>query len=220
LTIVSTKGQAMKAKIAVATVSGKAYYLLVNELRRKNAPFLSLTPVDPIPVDVKVVISTKNERARIRHENVLEYEADRNPVEVVEEAIRIIKGTRVYENLVVGVDPGRNFGIAVIGDGNILETKMCTSISGTVDSIMDVLGRTPANHTVMRIGNGAPLPAKELVCELDDALPENVVVESVKEEGTSRLRGENSHRRGERDVSSAIKIGQRQGKAIPRRKST
>jgi len=219
LTIVNTKGQTMKAKIAVATVSGKAYYLLVNELKRKNAPFLSPTPGDQMPVDVKVVITTKNERARIRHENVLEYGVERNPVEVVEEAIRIIKGTQVYENLVVGVDPGQNFGIAVIGDGNILETKICTSISGTVNSITDVLSRTPANHTVIRIGNGAPPLTKELIRELGDALPENVVVESVQEEGTSRLLGENSHRRGKRDVSSAIKIGQRQGKTISRRKS-
>ena len=209
----------MKAKIAVATVSGKAYYLLVNELKKKNAPFLSLTPDDAMPVDVKVVITTKNERARIRHENVLEYEVDRNPTGVIEEAIRIIKGTRVYEHLVVGVDPGQNFGIAVIGDGNILETKICTSISGTVNSIMNVLSRTPANHTVMRIGNGAPPLTKDLMRELDDALPENIVVESVQEEGTSRLLGQNSHRRGKRDISSAIKIGQRQGREIPRRKN-
>ena len=208
----------MKAKIAVATVSGKAYYLLVNELRKRNASFLSLTPDDVIPIDVKAVITTKNERARIRHESVLEYELGRNPVDIVEEAIRIIKGTRVYETLVVGVDPGQNFGVAVLGDGRILETRICTSIGGTVNSIMDILSRTPANHTIMRIGDGAPLLTRELVRKLDDALPTDALVESVEEEGTSKLLSENSHRRGKRDVSSAIKIGQRQGIAVLRGK--
>ena len=44
----------MKAKIAVATVSGKAYYLIVSELKKKNVPFLSLTPNERIPMEVKV----------------------------------------------------------------------------------------------------------------------------------------------------------------------
>ncbi|MGB9135341.1 MAG: hypothetical protein WCC63_07170 [Candidatus Bathyarchaeia archaeon] len=206
----------MRAKIAVVTVSGKAYYLLVNELNKKNTPFLSLTLDDPIPLDMKVVITTKNERSRVRHENVLEYEVDRNPADIIDEAIRIVKGKRVYDNLVVGIDPGQNFGVAVIGDGTILETKECTSTDGTVNSIRDALSRIPANRTTIRVGDGAPTLTEELLHSLDDTLPENVEIESVKEEGTSRLLGEDSHRRGKRDISSAIKIGQRQGKAIPR----
>ncbi len=208
----------MKAKIAVATVSGKAYYLLVNELKNRNASFLSLKPDEAIPIDVKVVITTKKERSKITHENVLEYEEDRNPVEVVDEAIRVVRGKRMYESLVVGVDPGQNFGFAVLGDGSILETRTCTSVSETVSAVRDVLNRIPASRMTVRIGNGAPPYAEELLRHLSDVLPENVVVESVREEGTSRFLGENSHRRGRRDVSSAIRIGQRQGKALFRRK--
>ncbi len=208
----------MKAKIAVATVSGKAYYLLVNELKSRNASFLSLKPDEAVPIDVKVVITTKKERQKITHENVLEYEEGRNPAEVVDEAIRLVRGKKMYESLVVGVDPGQNFGVAVLGDGNILETKTCTSVTETVDAVRDVLNRIPAAHMTVRIGNGAPPYAEELLRSLSDVLPENVVVESVREEGTSRFLGEDSHRRGRRDVSSAIRIGQRQGKALSRRK--
>lgn len=209
----------MKAKIAVATVSGKAYYLLVNELRRKNASFLSLTLDDPIPLDVKVVITTKDERSRVEHENVLEYEAERNPAEVVDEAIRIVKGKQVYDSLVVGIDPGQNFGVAVIGDGNVIETKECTSTDDTVNSVREALNRIPANRVTIRIGDGAPVLTDELLHALSDTVSESVAIESVEEEGTSRLFGEGSHRRGKRDISSAIKIGQRLGKAISRRKN-
>jgi len=209
----------MKAKIAVVTVSGKAYYLLVNELKNRSTPFLSLTPDDTIPLDVKVVITTRKERSKITHENVLEYEENRNPAEVVDEAIRVVKGKRIYETLVVGIDPGQNFGIAVFGDGSILETQNCTSVSETVNIIKDVLSRTPANQVTIRIGNGAPAYTEELLRNLDDVLPENAVVESVEEGGTSRSTGEDSHRRGKRDVSSAIKIGQRKGKRLLRGKT-
>jgi hypothetical protein len=209
----------MKAKIAVATVSGKAYYLLVNELKKKKVSFLSLTPSDDIPLDVKVVITTKKERSEVTHENVLTYEEDENPAEVVNEAIRMVKGKKSYERLVIGVDPGKNFGVAVLGDGKVLETKSCISLSETVDTIKEVLSRIPATHTIVRIGNGAPSYAEGLWHHLNNALPANAVIESVREEGTSKLLSENSHRRGIRDVSSAIKIGQRQGKVLPRRKS-
>ena len=208
----------MKAKIAVATVSGKAYYLLVNELKRRNISFLSLTPNDSIPIDVKVVITTKKERPKITHQNVLEYDEDKNPTEVVEEAIRIIKGKKIYERLVVGIDPGQNFGVAVLGDGNILETKNCTSLSETINTVKGFVNRIPAAHATIRIGNGAPSYAEELWHYLNEVLPGNVVIESVREEGTSQSLGETSHRRGKRDVSSAIKIGQRQGQVFPRRK--
>jgi len=207
----------MKAKIAVATVSGKAYYILVKELKRRNVSFLSLTPDDTIPIDVKLVITTKKERVKITHQNVLEYEETKNPTEIIDEALRIAKGKRTYERLIVGVDPGQNFGVAVLGDRNILETKNCTSLNQTVNTIIDVLNRTPATHKTIRIGNGAPSFAEELWRHLNDALPRNVVIESVREEGTSQSLGETSHRRGERDVSSAIKIGQRQGQVLPRR---
>ena len=209
----------MKAKIAVATVSGKAYYLIVSELKKKNVSFLSLKPNDDIPLDVKAVITTKKERSKITHQNVLEYEESQKLAEIVDEAIRIVKGKKIYERLVVGVDPGQNFGVAVLGDGNILETEDCTSASETVDTIKNVLSRTPANHITIRIGNGVPSYTEELWRNLDDVIPRNIVIESVGEEGTSQCLGETAHRRGKRDVSSAIKIALRQGKILPRRKN-
>ncbi len=209
----------MKAKIAVATVSGKAYYLLVNELKKRNQSFLSFTPDDNIPIDVKVVITTKKERLKITHETVLEYEELKDPEEIIDEAVRIVEGKRSYESLVVGVDPGQNFGVAVLGDGKILEARNCTSLNETVSTIMDALNRIPAARITIRIGNGAPLYGDELVGHLDKIISHDVVVETVREEGTSRLLGETSHRRGTRDISSAIRIAQRQGKTLPRRKN-
>ncbi len=214
----NTKGQTMKPKIAVVTISGRAYYLLVNELKRKKASFLSLTPNDNIPIDVKVVITTEKERSRITHENVLTYEEDKNPAEVVDEAIRVVRGKRIYDRLVVGVDPGQNLGVAVLGDGEVLQTKSCSNLRETLDAIKEVLSRTPANCAIVRIGSGVPSFVEELSNRLNEVLPENVTIESVREEGTSQSFGQTSHRRGKRDVNSAIKIGQRQGKALPRRR--
>ena len=92
----------MKTKIAVATVSGRAYYTIVNELKRKNLPFLSLKPWDPIPLNIKVVITTKEERNSITHPNVLIFENGSNPTSVIDEAILSVQGKRSYEKVVIG----------------------------------------------------------------------------------------------------------------------
>jgi hypothetical protein len=209
----------MKPKIALATVAGKPYYLLVNELKKRSVPFLSLTPDDTIPIDVKVIITTKKERPKITHENVLEYRQGENPSEIIDEAIRIMKGKRSYERLVIGIDPGQNFGIAVLEEGKILEARSSTSLSNAVKTLKNILTRMPAKHVTIRIGNGAPSFTKKLLRRLNEGLPENVVIESVREQGTSQFLGDTSHRRGKRDVSSAIKIAQREGRVLPRTKS-
>jgi hypothetical protein len=208
----------MPAKIAVVTVSGKAYYLLVNELKKRNIAFLSLTPHDRIPVDVKLVLTTPNEAPEITHDNVLLYREDGDPADIVDEALRIVRGKRTYDSLVIGIDPGRTFGVAVLGDGSILETKECTSLTATVNDVCDVLARTPTTQAIVRIGSGAPSYADALRQQLNSMLPAQVAIESVSEEGTSQLLGQTSHRRGKRDISSAIRIGQRQGRVVPRRK--
>ena len=208
----------MKAKIAVATVSGKAYYELVNELKRKGLPFLSLKPWDPIPLDIKVVITTKEERHLVTHPNVLIFEYESNPTSVIDEAILTAQGKRSYEKVVVGVDPGKTYGVAVLGDDNVLETLNCSSLKETVNVILDGLKKVPATVRVVKVGDGAPAYAKGLLHSLDEALPQETVIEIVSEAGTSRFMNETAHRRGLRDAMSAIEIAGRKGQIFPRKK--
>lgn len=206
----------LKAELAVATVSGRAYYLLVSELKRRKLPFLSLIPQEPVPAGVKVVITTERERHLVSHSNVLVFTEGANPASVVDEAVRAVRGKKAYEKLVIGVDPGKTFGLAVLGDGTVLETMNCSSFQATVNAIKSVLKREPAESVRVRVGNGAPAYAKELLRLLDQALPADVVLEMVEEAGTSRYAIEQKHRRGLRDVVSAIRIAGRGGKVFPR----
>jgi len=82
----------MKAKVAVATVSGKAYFLIVNGLRERNMAFLSLIPGDSVPTEVKVVITTEKEKHLINHERILVYDSEAEPDTVVNEAVKILQG--------------------------------------------------------------------------------------------------------------------------------
>ncbi|MEA2090064.1 MAG: hypothetical protein U9O89_04825 [Thermoproteota archaeon] len=208
----------MKAKIAVATVSGKAYYLLVNELKKNGRPFLSLTPQKQIPPDVKVVITTEKERHLITHPDIVVYKNGADPTAVVEKAIRIAEGKHHFDKMVVGIDPGKTFGIAILGDGFVVKTLTRSNPISTVNAMLETLNRTPVTDIAVKIGDGAPLYTKELLRLLDKTLPKSVQIELVSEAGTSHLTGEAKHRRELTDIESAIKIAGRKGRPLKRGK--
>jgi len=207
----------MKAKIAVATVSGKAYYKLVNELKGRKMAFLSLKPWDPMPLDIDVVITTEKEHNLVKHPKVLIYEDNVDPATIIDEAVRLIQGKKNYERVIVGIDPGETFGVAILGDGNVVESFSCSSSEEAVKAILQAFRKIPTSINVVKVGD-APLYTKELLRLLDDALPENVTIEIVSEAGTSHFTGDTIHRRGIRDMMSAALIAGRKGQFYLRRK--
>ena len=207
----------MKAKIAVATVSGRAYYQLVTELNRKRLPFLSLKPWDPIPLHIKVVLTTREESHQVSHPQILIFEQKSNPETVVDEAILIVQGKQGYEKVVVGVDPGKTYGIAILGDNKVLATLTSSNIEEASHLVVDSLKRFPAEVKVVRVGNGPPEYTQTLLNSLDKALPEETLVEIVSEAGTSQLTNKSVNRRMLKDAVSAIKIAGRNGRVFPRK---
>jgi hypothetical protein len=207
----------MKAKIAVATVNGRAYYQLVTELQRKRLPFLSLKPWDPVPLHIKVVLTTEEESHQVSHPQILLFGQDSNPESVVDEAILVVQGKKGYERVVVGVDPGKTYGIAILGDNKVLATLTSSNVDDASHLVVDSLKRFPAEVKVVRVGNGPPEYTQTLLDSLDKALPEETLVEIVSEAGTSRLTNKSVNRRVLKDAVSAIKIAGRNGRILSRK---
>ena len=208
----------MQSKIAVVTASGKAYYRLVNELRKENVSFVIAKPGETLPLDVKVAIITEGGKGVVplngHCQKVLLYNETTSPSLIIEEALLAIRGKDRYESLVVGVDPGKNFGIAVLGDGRVLETKSVSSETAAVE-VMGIIKRFKSEHTIVKVGNGADDYRSKLITILDRELPPNAVMESVEEMGTTK-NGRVSRRRNFKDASSAVQISIRRGRKITR----
>jgi len=207
----------MEAKIATATVSGKAYYLLVNELKARRMDFLSLTPYENVPLNIQVVITTEAESKHIKHPKVLVYRENTNPSTIIDEAIKLIEGKKDFETIVVGVDPGKTFGIAVLSDGNVLQTLTCSSMAETVNTVAEIFDKQRAAVRVLKVGKWSPSSTAELLPLLDSALPKDVTIEIVREAGTSRFTGQTVHSRGLKHTMAAIKIAERRGQAYTRK---
>ena len=210
----------MSVEVAVATVQGKAYFLIVNKFKERDIPFLSLVPGETMPADVKVVITTEQEKHLINHEKILVYDGETAPDAAANEIRKILQGKEAYEKIVIGIDPGNVFGLAVIADGKVNETANCFSVHEALAKVKDILRDVDfsATEVTIKVGNGVPT-YKELIEAFDAELPVEVALEVVSEVGTNRSLNHNKHRRGLRDIASAIRIAGRAGHIYPRRKT-
>ena len=111
----------MRAKVAVATVKGKAYFLIVDELKRRNIPFISLIPGQPVPVEVKAAITTEEEKHMVNHERVIVFNVEGDQEVLGSQVARALQGIENYQSVVVGVDPGDVIGVAVVADGAVVD---------------------------------------------------------------------------------------------------
>lgn len=203
----------MRIQIAIATVQGRVYYEFVKELNRRKLSFLSLKPWDPIPFNIKVVLTSKEESREISHPNILILEEITNPEMIIDEAMLILQGKQQYDKVVIGIDPGDTCGIAILCDDKVLET-MTTTMENASNLVIKNLRRFPAEKKIVRVGDGNPANTKNLLKTLSLYLAENVTLELVREAGTSRISNKSFNRRILRDSVSAIKIAGRNGRKL------
>jgi hypothetical protein len=210
----------MKERVAIATVHGKAYFLIVNGLREQKIPFISLIPGEPVPPWVRVVITTEQEKGLVKHEKVLVFSSETELDDLINEVKRLLLGKEVFERIVLGVDPGESTGLAVLADGKIIEEGNCYSTQEVINNVSKMLRNVNFSRTAasIKIGNGVP-DYRELLEALDKALPPEVTLEVVSEAGTNKSLKENGHSREIRHISSAIRIAGRNGRVVLRRKA-
>lgn len=210
----------MRAKAAVATVQGKTYFLIVNELKQRSIPFVSLIPGEPVRIEIRVVITTEQEKHLVNHHKILVYDPQTEPEILGCEVVKILQGKEKYEHIAIGVDPGQVFGLAVIADEAVIDTENCFSTEETLNKIKSVLKTVDFSRTAVtvKIGSGVPV-YRELLETLDNALPAQVSLEIVGEAGTNRFTPEVKNRRGLRHMVSATRIARRSGYLYSRRKN-
>ncbi len=207
----------LKQKVAVATVQGKAYFLIVNALREQDISFISLIPGEPALSKVKLAITTTEEKDKVKFDKVLIFHDESELETLIIEVKKLLLGKEDYERIIVGIDPGEVIGLAVLADGKVLEEGNCYSCHEMLNSILKVLRTVDFSVTsvAVKVGNGVPV-YRDLLQDLDDALPEQAMLEVVGEAGTNRPL--KRHSRKVRHISSAIRIAGRTGHIYARRK--
>lgn len=215
---INNRQEGSPKNIAIATVSARAYYKLTSEFKKRAIPFLSLTDLCTVPPNIKVVISTEQSEKTDEMPFQLTYDEHDDPTDVVVKAIQISQGKPKYDQLFVGVDPGKRIGIAAVSNSGVLFSTTSLSVDEAVRTITELLDNIQADRKVVKVGDGSGIYCMKLLDSLNDKLPLNVSLEIVNESGTSRGNGWNM-KRSMRDMASAAVISTRNGRLVERDKT-
>jgi hypothetical protein len=199
--------------IVVATADFEVYHDVVAELGDRNVAFTTTELDGDVPDETAVVITGVGERETIERtldENdvesavVVEAEPDA-PRAAVEAALAHLRGGG--GRTVVGVDPGRKPGIAVL-DGEVVVAAFQVPAADAPGVVREAVAG--AIDPVVRVGDGARREGAAIVDALTD-----VPVELVDETGTTPSLGTGA--RGMGDVLAAVNIARLDGDPVDSR---
>ncbi|UCE73852.1 MAG: hypothetical protein JSV56_12660 [Methanomassiliicoccales archaeon] len=138
--------------LGILTSDFRVYYELIKGLKNRDLPFASLSFDEPIPMNIGAIITTKDEEDRIDFPKLVLVKEDIDLT--IEIAQRTLKGKERYIKLIIGIDPGKRPGLAVIGDGEILYTAQVSSPEKVREMVKRAVKTYPADVTIIRIGHG------------------------------------------------------------------
>ncbi|MCX8176567.1 MAG: Holliday junction resolvase RuvX [Candidatus Bathyarchaeota archaeon] len=206
----------MTSQIAVVVSDGRLYYRLVEELKDRGLSFIAKKPGEKIPLTVKVVLTTKDLEKYVKHHTIVTVDEE-NIDESLAKALKIVKGVKVEkcEKLIVGIDPGKNVGFAVIADGVIVLTENFKSFHEAYEALKNVSEIYSPKNIIVKIGRGS-LPKDSLHNKVDDVLnfvknvsssfTPKIKVLFVDENRTTKKVKKLRVKRGEKDKNSAVEI--------------
>ncbi|WP_049919949.1 hypothetical protein [Halobiforma nitratireducens] len=190
--------------IVVATSDFEVYHGVVNELRDRGTTFTTVEPGDPLPEGTAVVVTAADHADEFADVTTIVADPDA-PRRAVDQAMTAVRGNG--GRTIVGVDPGRKPGIAVLA-GEMVVAAFQVPLADAVDVIQREVSE--AANPVVRIGDGSRLQGAKLVNDLED-----VRVELVDETGTTPYLGTGG--RGMEDVLAAVNIARLEGEVVDAR---
>lgn len=185
--------------IGLMTENFKVYYDLVKLLRKRKLPFMSIPPDGDIPANVGVVITTSKEAGDISFFEIVC--AEGNLDNAIRKALLILDGKDEYTRIIIGIDPGKAPGVAVVGDGKVLETYLAPDPESVVSFVDEIKSAYPHKELIARIGHQDELNRNRIINGLARL---DISVEITDETNTTK-------RVYQADIESAISIARIQG---------
>lgn len=202
----------MKA-LGIQTSDFSAYYDLVQALRSRGIPFLTIAPGEPVPAHVGALVTTAREAAAAAaREEAAPAPASptvvvfTDPERTIDDALRALDGSPSFRRCVIGIDPGERPGIAVLADGRVKRLIHAPGPEAVRAIVETIVGSLPAERFVVRVGNGAPT--------FRDRILHTLVGMDAQVEVVDEAHSTPAARHGERDTQAATSIALTPGIAL------
>jgi len=190
--------------IVVATGDFEVYHDVVGEVRDRGVAFTTVESDAELPDETSVVITAVDDDVDVEAVHVVEAEPDA-PRRAVEAALAYLRGSD--GRTVVGVDPGRKPGVAVLA-GDVVVAAFQVPATEAAELVQEEV--EGAVDAVVRVGDGARREGAKVIGGLED-----VRVELVDETGTTPYLGTGA--RGMGDVLAAVNIARTEGEPVESR---
>jgi len=197
--------------IGLFTNNFSLYYDLIKILKKRKIPYVSLSSIKNIPSSIGVIITSNNELHDIKSQKVIAADAYDTIDHAVDLALQMLIGKDLYSKVFIGIDPGDQPGIAVVGDDILLQKINIDTPEKVVTVIKRILREYPALETLIRIGHGSILTRNRIINSL---IPLKIPIEIVDETKTTPSQQIGRH---ERDSEAAAVIALLTGGKVQRR---
>ena len=164
-------------RLGIYTYNFRFYQEAIEVLKSWKLPFLSLERPDIVPPDVVAILSTPDDAVDPEMKV-----ASTDPLAALRRSIPRLLDRNEFENLVIGIDPGPYPGIAVFGDGILIEAYECPTIGRVQSDIKAILESYPYCNSAISIGNG-DMPNRIIIYNSLKGLGTNISI--VDEKNTS-----------------------------------
>lgn len=191
-------------KIVIATVNGRAYFRFTDLLSKVGMKFENLLPWDRKVLDADLLLTTRDEVPKGFRGKLLLYEELGD--DQIFNRFLLFSRLRKEDVLLIGVDPGKNIGVACIYAGFLVWEETFGNLEEALAFLHRLLD-LPVKYHIVRIGDGLPEMAEKIASELSKRLDKADFIEIVDERGTTGGR-----KRSEKDVRAAYRIAVRKGR--------
>jgi hypothetical protein len=197
--------------IGIYTKNFSLYHDLLEVLRRRKIPYVSLLSIDNIPRRIGVVLTSHNELHDIKSQKGLAADVYDSIDHAVDIALQILIGKELYSKVYIGIDPGEKPGVAIVGDDILLQKTHVKSPEEVAGIVKRFLKEYPAIKCLIRVGHGSIITRNRIINTL---IPLEIPIEIVDE---SKTTSSQQTKRSDRDSEAAATIALLKGGKVQKR---
>jgi hypothetical protein len=202
----------------------RLYYFIVGFFKSRRIPVQSLTLEDEIPSDVRLLITTEKEEPQVKKRygtisrkilrifGVQGEDQDHINNQLIRNLALLLVGK--WDEVILGVDPGVRFGLAVSINGQVIESKEIVGSEPAASLAYQMIQPYLSDRIKVRIGNGILLFVRMFLRALISNPFFHLEVELVDEKKSSTLGRLAQGRSTHSDQAAARIIAHTPGKKI------
>lgn len=196
--------------VIIATKNFRFLYRL-NEILSdiKEIKTNHILPNQLIPSGTDIVITTEIEKKKVNFEKLFVPKAF-NSYYIFSNIYLLAKSKKYFKEIIVGIDPGKTTGLAVIAEKEILlgNGEFYTAVD-TVKEVISVFFNVETSNLIIKVGEGGGQIKNEIVKRLDEIFHNKVPIQIVNEDFTSQKKVNCFDSKFPKNIQSAILIALR-----------